>query len=99
MRDPAGAQAVGRAPPGLHSNAPEGEHHHMTRRLGGVLIPGIVLHGAFYFSLSVFAFSTTMWTLYVAFIEPDEMEKWLLNSLPLGPEIWEKHQPPSPTIQ
>lgn len=40
-----------------------------------LLVPGLILHGIFYMSLSVFTYTTTMWTLYLAVIEPDEFER------------------------
>lgn len=42
-----------------------------------LIIPGLVLHGVFYFSLSVFTYTTTMWVLYLAVIEPDEFDRVL----------------------
>jgi len=42
-----------------------------------LLIPGLLLHGIFYFSLSVFTFTTTMWTLYIAYLDPDEVRRVL----------------------
>lgn len=42
-----------------------------------LLIPGLVLHGIFYFSLSVFTYTTTMWTLYLAVVEPADFDRLL----------------------
>ncbi|MDD9937883.1 MAG: HTTM domain-containing protein [Myxococcales bacterium] len=38
-----------------------------------LLLPGLFLHGAFYVLLSVSTFSMTVWALYVAYFEPDEV--------------------------
>jgi hypothetical protein len=42
-----------------------------TRRW--LVVPGLLLHGAFYVFLSVFTFTVTMWVLYLAFLEPDDV--------------------------
>lgn len=52
-----------------------------TRRL--LIVPGLLLHGAFYFALSVFTFSTTMAVLYLAFIDDDELDAVVAALLPI----------------
>lgn len=49
-----------------------------------LLIPGLLLHGVFYLSLSVFTYTTTMWALYLAVIEPDEFDRALDRLLERG---------------
>lgn len=39
--------------------------------------PGLLLHGAFYVSLGVLTYTTTMWTLYFAFLEPRSLDELL----------------------
>lgn len=65
-----------------------------TRRW--LVIPGLLLHGAFYFALSVFTFTTTMWALYLACFEPDEVDAAftrLLGATPTNPK-----EPPQPDV-
>ena len=49
-----------------------------------LVVPGLLLHGVFYFSLSVFTFSTTMWVLYLATFDPDEVDRVLERLLSAG---------------
>lgn len=51
-----------------------------TRRW--LLVPGLILHGAFYFSLSVFTYTTTMWILYLAFLKPEDVDRMIVHSIP-----------------
>ena len=50
-----------------------------------LLLPGLMLHGIFYFSLSVFTYTTTMWTLYLAVVNPEDVDR-VLSRLVLGGE-------------
>lgn len=47
-----------------------------------LMLPGLLLHGLFYFTLSVFTFSTTMWALYIACFDPEEVDRTLERLLP-----------------
>ncbi len=55
------------------------------RRARPVLIPlGIIFHGILYMTLPVSTFSLTMWLLYLAFIDPDDLHRFV-NRLGDGP--------------
>lgn len=53
-----------------------------TRRW--LIVPGLILHGAFYFSLCVFTYTTTMWVLYLAFLKPDDVDRMIVQLLPIN---------------
>jgi hypothetical protein len=57
-----------------------------TRRY--LLIPGLLLHGTFYAVLSVFTFTVTMWTLYLAYLDPEQVHRVLdrLQGVGSGPK-------------
>ncbi len=61
-----------------------------------LLIPGLLLHGVFYFSLSVFTYSTTMWALYLAVVDPDAFDRVLYRLLGVVPAKSE-HSASSPS--
>lgn len=42
-----------------------------------LVVPGLLLHGTFYALLSVLTFTVTMWTLYLAFLDPDAVHRAL----------------------
>jgi hypothetical protein len=46
-----------------------------TRRW--LVIPGLLLHGVMYMTLQVFTFTVTMWLLYLAFFDADEVHRVL----------------------
>jgi len=52
-----------------------------------LVVPGLVLHGIFYLTLSVFTYTTTMWTLYLAVMDPDEFDRVLKRLLGLSPAV------------
>ena len=42
-----------------------------------LIIPGLLLHGLFYVLLPVSTYTATMWVLYLAFLDPDAVHRWL----------------------
>jgi len=46
-----------------------------TRRW--LVVPGLLLHGAFYVLLPVSTYTATMWVLYLAYLDPDAVHAWL----------------------
>jgi hypothetical protein len=42
-----------------------------------LMLAGLLLHGVFYAVLSVFTFTVTMWILYLAFLDPDQLHRFL----------------------
>jgi len=44
-----------------------------TRRY--LILPGLLLHGVFYATLSVFTFTVTMWALYLSFLDPEAVHR------------------------
>jgi hypothetical protein len=46
-----------------------------TRTRKWLVVPGLVLHGAFYALLHISTFTATMWLLYLAFFDPDEVHR------------------------
>jgi hypothetical protein len=46
-----------------------------TRRW--LIVPGLLLHGVFYMFLSVFTFTVTMWVLYLAYFDPDDVQRFI----------------------
>lgn len=50
-----------------------GLFHRRARRY--LVPPGLLMHGAFYWLLNVSTFSATMWTLYLAFYDPQEVHR------------------------
>lgn len=46
-------------------------HFRRVRRL--LFVPGLLMHGAFYVLLPVRTYTTTVWVLYLAFLDPDRV--------------------------
>lgn len=46
-----------------------------TRRW--LIVPGLLLHGLFYVILPVSTYTATMWVLYLAYLDPDAVHRWL----------------------
>lgn len=42
-----------------------------------LIVPGLLLHGTFYALLSVLTFTVTMWVLYLSFLDPDAVHRFL----------------------
>lgn len=57
-------------------------------RLRRVLIPaGLLLHGVFYALIPVYTFTVSMWTLYLAFVDPDALHDALDRLLGHPPRV------------
>jgi hypothetical protein len=42
-----------------------------------LVVPGLLLHGLFYVLLPVSTYTATMWVLYLGYLDPDAVHRWL----------------------